>query len=240
MRKIVFVSVSVVVLFWAVVVWGVAADSSGAARLVAAVTGQAADKPKEDVKDEPQTYLTVGRDEVNKDPAQYAGRYVQLADCFGEPVRKPSKRLEHYGITRDSHVVFTTHHGVGSNMLCAVSLDNEAAVNVLKTLKEEAPIFLQGQLGPQVRDPESKRRKMPLFLVDRLGRGHEPPPPPKKPEKKKPVLLIIEYPVFGEDGKMIRRRHGQWKIHKPGTRYVIPDPYFPNDRKKVIFVTLKF
>jgi len=208
---------------------------SRAARTPAAGERPAA-KSREDAGSgkEQINYIKVTAEELERFPRQFENRYVQVADFFEERLDRPPRVLRDQGISADAFDVFLTHRAVGSNMICVLHKKNEEAVAVLGTLVSESPIYLMGRVGPLVETDYGGR---PIFLVDRLARGHEPPPPPKVREEKKPVLLVLDVPVVAPDGSKSRRRAGSWKITSPGKPYVIPDPY---DKTKFLIITLEY
>ena len=224
MRQAVSIATAAVVMLCAALPWSAVAQDKDAA-------GAGKAKTSEDAKDadKPTVYMLVSAAEIERFPKSFTDKHIQVVDYFGSRLSRPPGSLRTHKITRKTHTAFFTHPGTGSNMLCVVSRDDEEAVAVLDTLNEESPIYIQGRVGPVIDTPKGRK---PLFIVDRMVRGHSPPPPRKT--EKKPVVVVIEYAPGTTTAPRLYRRY---KIPKPGKRYVIPDPYDP---KKKIFITLEY
>ena len=235
MRKTMMMVLAAMLLCCAVAVLSVSAQ-------VKEGTGKESDSSvAAEAKEEgPQEYLRIMAAELEKAPGKFRERYVGLADVFGRGVSVPG-RLRRYDISNKTHLAFLTQPALGSNALCVVSRDNKEAMETLKTVIEESPIYIEGLVGPRIRVASGLRT---LFVVDRMVRGNQPPPPPKV-EKKSPVVMILEVPALDEKGQpmigpnrqIVRQQVGRYTIRKPSTRYAISDPY---DKTRIIYVTLKF
>ena len=177
----------------------------------------------------PPNYIKVNLEELSRTPAQYANRFVQLADIFGTVVERFPGDLGRLGITPQSHFAFRTHRALGSNMLCVASRENKEAQAFFDTpLTAETEIYVMGKIGPMVDVGDAV---LPLCFVDRIVRGATPPAAVKV-EKKKPATLTIEKVVGGNYVKV-----KDYQIPEPGKRYVIEDPYDPT---KKIYVTVQY
>lgn len=173
----------------------------------------------------PPNYIKTTADELSRVPAEYSGKYVQLADVFGVMVDRYPGRL---GVSPQTHFAFRTHRAVGSNMLCVVPRDNKEAQAFFDTpLTAETPIYLMGRVGPMV---DAGDAVVPVLYVDRVVRGSTPPPVIRE-EQKKEYTLTFERVVGGNYVKV-----KDYKIPEAGKRYVVDDPYDPS---KKIYVTIQ-
>ena len=198
------------------------------------VLGQAT-QPKESAakEPEPKTYIKVTTDELARSPDKFYESYVQVADCFGYAVtRFPADAvLLKWGVTPQNYFAFRTQRALGSNMLCFAPRDNKEAKALFDTpLDSETQIYMMGPVGPRIATDDGI---VPVFVVERIVRGHEAPPTIKV-EKKKPVILKIER----QTASGIKQQ--EFQIPEPGKRYRIPDPSDPDNRSKDIYVTLQF
>jgi hypothetical protein len=177
----------------------------------------------------PPTYIKVNLEELSRTPAQYSGRFVQLADIFGTMVERFPGDLARLNVAPQTHFAFRTHRALGSNMLCVASRENKEAQAFFETpLTAETEIYIMGKVGPVV---DAGDAVVPLCFVDRIVRGTTPPPAVKV-EKKKPATLTIEKVVSGNYVKV-----KDYQIPEAGKRYVIEDPYDPT---KKIYVTIQY
>jgi len=197
--------------------------------------------PEEAKEEGPQEYLRITAAELEKAPGKFRERYVGLPDVFGRTVPVP-RSLRRYDISNKTHRAFLTQPAMGSNALCVVARKNKEAIETLKTVIEESPIYIEGLVGPRIRAEGGLRT---LVVVERVVRGNQPPPPPKVEKKKPPVVMILEVPALDAQGRpmigpnrqIVRQQVGRYTIRKPSTRYAIPDPY---DKTRIIYVTLKY
>jgi hypothetical protein len=181
-----------------------------------------------------EKYIRVTADELSRFPDKFFESYVQVADYFGYRVERfPADAvLIKWGVTPQNYYAFRTHRALASNMLCFAPRDNEEAKALFgNPLDSETQIYMMGRVGPRIATDDGI---VPVFVVERIARGHAPPPTIKV-EKKKPVILKIERP--NPSGGVTQQ---EFQIPEPGKRYRIPDPSDPNNRSKDIYITLQF
>ena len=177
----------------------------------------------------PPNYIKSNVDELSRGPAQYEGRFVQLADVFGAVVERFPGGLGRFGVTPQTHYAFRTQRALGSNMLCVAARDNKDAQAFFDTpLNADMEIYLMGKVGPMI---DAGDAVVPIFFIDRVVRGATPPPIVRKAEKK-PLIMTVEK-VVGNTYVKVQ----DYQFPEPGKKYMIEDPY---DKTKKIYVTFQF
>ena len=103
MRKVIVSCLAFAVILGLVGIWSATAQTNTGTGAVGDKASAATDEPSKD-------YIVVAADRLARFPEEFDGRYVQVADLFGEPV-VPNKfpgELRRYGITSRTH--FRLHH----------------------------------------------------------------------------------------------------------------------------------
>jgi len=211
------------------------------------VFSQDDEKPAENKDTQPKEkqYFTVFDPVlIERNPDEYKGKDIQLADRFGEQLsardyddllgEDDRRSLRREGFSPQTHYVFRTHPVTGSNMLCFAPRENEEAKAFFeKPLVSETRIYLMGLVGNRI---FTDKGVMTLIMVDRVGIGTTPPKVATA-EEKKPIFFTIEYDVETATGTVRRKMEYRFKIPEPGKAYEIPDPY---DRNRKLYMTFEF
>ena len=223
MRRVIISCLTLAVILGLVGIWSVAAQTN-------AGRGEAGDKTGDAAEEPAKNYIVVAADRLERFPEEFDGRYVQVADLFGERVasNKFPGELKRYGVTSRTHWGFTTDRASGSNMICFVSRENKEAQEFFNTpLPPETAIYLMGRVGPKL---VTDYGITALMLVDRVVRGGTPPPQPTE-EKRKGVKFLMEWQT--ETGL----KSQSYTIPEAGKKYIIPDPYDP---ARKMYMTFEF
>ncbi len=120
-------------------------------------------------------YTRVDPAELAMFPDRFVERAVEVKDRFNRAAqwaRVPAGAAR-FGVSRETHVVFRTSPGTGSNMLCFVARRDEEAMRILEGLVEESPITMTGEVAGRVGADT-------IFIVNRIFRGHVEPSPLEK------------------------------------------------------------
>lgn len=135
-------------------------------------------------------YTRVEPGEVSMHPDNFVGKALEIKDRFSRNVAwaRVPRGAAQFEVAPETHIVFRTSPGTGSNMLCFLPRRDEGAMEVVEGLVEESPITIVGELVGRTGNES-------IFIVNRLFRGHVEP----SPVEKMRLRVTFRDPESGEE-----------------------------------------